>query len=163
MDRPQIVNDGTPFYHEDDFCQQEFLPAGLMHEVRSELEKLRSFSERHRSGAGWDDIYVRSTDLDLSALGLRLDLVRGRLPRDWRVFGTVTTGYSTYAEVDPRTVAVGPSVGEVVFLRHERGTVRHAWLSHPRDPAAAGGVLTGGVGHLLYVDWSGGTCEVVGG
>ena len=49
------------YFHEDDYCQQQFLPIENQEWVNDKLKTLEDFSAKHKSesGYGWNEIYVR--------------------------------------------------------------------------------------------------------
>lgn len=57
-------NHGTDdvFFHEDDWRQLEFFPAGRVIEVQTMLTALKAFSTEHREASGWKRIYVRELE-----------------------------------------------------------------------------------------------------
>ncbi len=57
-------NHGTDdlFFHEDDWRQLEFFPAGRIIEAQAMLKALKVFSTEHREANGWKRIYVRELE-----------------------------------------------------------------------------------------------------
>src|SRR5262249_55770988 len=45
------------FFHEDDYCQVEVLPAAAAGPCRSEMGRIDEFAEAHLDGMGFTDIY----------------------------------------------------------------------------------------------------------
>jgi hypothetical protein len=121
----------TAFFHEDDYCQVEVLPAASADYCRSEMGRIDKFAEAHRDGAGYTDIYVRGeSPVLLPAIGIALEEMRASVEPLLPPFDQVFTGYSSHREPCRSTVAWGEDDFRAVFARFgERGEVRAVWLS----------------------------------
>jgi hypothetical protein len=139
------------YFHEDDYCQVEVLPIENFQFCRQQAGDIESFSHEHEVGAGWDDVYVRSSaPKPLVDIGLQLVDVRAALAPHCVEATAVFTGYGSHREKCEDVFAFVASDGEKLFLHAEEGlTVSAVWLSD----------LTEHILHLprrdalLLVDW----------
>jgi len=53
---------GAPQFHEDEWCQIEFLPAGALDELQTTLAAYKVFEQAHRLQHGWSEIFVRKLE-----------------------------------------------------------------------------------------------------
>lgn len=158
------------FFHEDDYCQQQILPAAQGGRAVAELEKIQDFSEAHRAkdGLGWDDIYVRNDAAPgLAALGItrkQLDtLLKGLLPS----YDRVHAGYSSQRELCQNTGAWGTSEECCLFADwNEAEVIQNIWANFfARDErslnrAADAVSALAAIAPLVYADWAWGfTCD----
>ncbi|MHA6832360.1 hypothetical protein [Ralstonia pseudosolanacearum] len=60
---------GTPQFHEDEWCQLEFFPHGRLAEIQRRLAEYKVFEKKHRIQHGWNDIYARSIPRDTVVQG----------------------------------------------------------------------------------------------
>ena len=51
--------EGAPQFHEDEWCQIEFLPATSLRQVQSSLLEYKAFEQAHRLQYGWSGIFAR--------------------------------------------------------------------------------------------------------
>jgi hypothetical protein len=51
--------EGAPQFHEDEWCQIEFLPAASLTQVKSTLSEYKAFEQAHRLQHGWSEIFAR--------------------------------------------------------------------------------------------------------
>lgn len=121
----------SAFFHEDDYCQVELLPASACGYCLAEMGRIDEFAEAHRDGAGFTDMYFRGDPpVPLASLGTTLsewDAALGPLsPR----FAQVLTGYSSHRELCPSVAGWGFGDGQAVFASvGEGGVVGPVWLS----------------------------------
>lgn len=151
------------YFHEDDYCQIEVLPAQNWAYCAQQLQQIVEFSERHRApnGMGWTDIFMRSEEpISLSTLTLEAERVSRLLSRHLMPFDKVETGYSSHSEECLNTRAFGFNADCVVYLSTTpSGIVDHLWLGlgGPAEPArdalVAALVDFSTLGELLFVDW----------
>jgi hypothetical protein len=158
----RMTNVRIRYFHEDDYCQQEFLPLSSWDHCASQVMDIDAFSEAHRTEHGWTDLYIRSDaphsveELDIAASDIGA-AVQSVLPP----FAKVTTGYSSHVEDCPRVQAFGFEHGLTLFIEvGTRGCVSTLWL----DPwGLAATEIDGVVGvlgalprcsDLLFVDWA---------
>ena len=96
------------YFHEDDYRQQEFLPAESWAHCARQVETIDSFAAAHETAHGWTDVFVRDdgphkiAELHLPAASLASALAALLPP-----FDQVTTGYSTHVEIAPQVQAFG--------------------------------------------------------
>jgi hypothetical protein len=121
----------TAFFHEDDYCQVEVLPAAAADYCRSEMRRIDEFAEAHRDGLGFTDTYVRGeAPIPLGALGITVAEMRAAVEPLLLPFDQVLTGYSTHREPCRSTVGWGEGDSRAVFAGvGEGGVVRAVWLS----------------------------------
>jgi hypothetical protein len=148
------------FFHEDDYCQQEFLPVSARDYCIAQLKEIDAFSNAHWTGSGWSEMYIRrdppQTLQQLSLRGSDIDFaIRNALPR----FGKVTTGYADAAEDAKGVRAYGEDDGVALFVETDRHDVVTAlWI----DPWGAGDPIELAntfaslprAEELLFVDWA---------
>ena len=159
----------TRYFHEDDYCQRELLPATSWDYCASELTKINESSEAHRAPIGWTKMYIRGEapvrlrDLKLTAPAIE-SIVGSRLPR----YDEVLTGYSTHREPSPRTRAFGTDGGPALYVDlDDDGYVEHAWLDAALTDASVAGWLPALMAslpeadELLFVDWAWGHLQPV--
>ncbi|MDO6598571.1 hypothetical protein [Tenacibaculum sp. 1_MG-2023] len=53
-------DENSVYFHEDSFCQVEFLPTENLFQLKKENGKIKDFSKKHLDGNGFTDIYQRS-------------------------------------------------------------------------------------------------------
>jgi hypothetical protein len=70
----QATFEGAPQFHEDDWCQIEFLPVDGLKEIQTTLAEYKVFEQAHRLQNGWTQIFARK--LDRSPLIKGADAVR---------------------------------------------------------------------------------------
>jgi len=152
----------TRYFHEDDYCQQEFLPLSAWAHCASQVAAIDAFSEAHRTEHGWTDMYVRPpapsalADLGITAADVAAVVASVLVP-----FAGVTTGYGSHVEACPKVSAYGMEHGVTLFAEcNARGTISALWLD-PGAPAPAEvhrvvDVLSGlpKAQELLFVDWA---------
>lgn len=106
------------FFHEDDFCQREVLPAANWEHVQAQFRHLKTFSEAHRApgGLGWTDLYVRPTEpVPLATLGIPIEEIARSVGEHLPPFDRVVTGYSSHTEEATGVRAWGNDEGFVLF------------------------------------------------
>jgi len=158
------------FFHEDDYCQQEFLPRAMSDYATSELGKIAEFADAHRApgGLGWTEMYVRpAAPLELATLGIRRDDFAAIVAPAFPSFDSVWTGYSAYRAQCKRTAAWGTGQGCALLADWDDASViMHAWadwFDHDENSIRAAARVAALLGRrypLLYVDWAWGyTCD----
>lgn len=155
------------YFHEDDFCQIELLPAENWEYCQRELQQIATFSQQHRAsdGIGWTDIYVRKeAEKSLSSLSLATSRVAAALARHLPAFDLVETGYGSHVEQSRHTKGFGVDSNCVLFVSEtEVGIVNYIWLSLVNSDEGACSSLLPALGELnnlaplLMVDWTWGS------
>lgn len=51
--------EGAPQFHEDEWCQIEFLPVTTLKQVQGSLLEYKAFEQAHRLQYGWSEIFAR--------------------------------------------------------------------------------------------------------
>lgn len=106
----------TAFFHEDDYCQVEVLPALARGYCLAEMGRIDHCAEAHWDGTGFTDMYLRGKPpVPLASLGSTLAQWASALGPLAPRFNQVLTGYSSYREPCPSVVGWGFSDGEAVF------------------------------------------------
>jgi hypothetical protein len=156
-------NKRIAYFHEDDHCQIQVLPAENWQHCASQLGQIAEFSEKHRTpdGIGWTDILVRQdAPTTLSALAISSTELSRRLAAHLQAFDGVQTGYSTYVVDCKHTRGFGPNDDCAVFYSvDERGNVRDIWLGLAGPPSTEREMLLAtlreisSMGKCLLVDW----------
>ena len=152
------------FFHEDDYCQQEILPAAALSYCRSEIEKIDAFASEHRAqdGIGWTDMYVRDAApqplVDLNITRERFTELVGAFLEP---FEKVTSGAGIHHEPVANTTAFGYDALCVILADwNASGRVEHIWTSIFTDrperlETTVRALQTLGEAFpLLYVDWA---------
>lgn len=152
------------FFHEDDYCQQELLPAAALDWCSRELGEIDRFSEAHRAadGAGWTDLYVRpNAPAELLALRITREEVAAALGPLLPEFDRVLTGYSSFREECRNSSAWGTGEGCEFFASwNAEGFVSAIWTNlfdsraESLAKAASAVEALGTLRPLIYVDWA---------
>lgn len=152
------------YFHEDDYCQQQFLPMESMAHVVAELKTIDEFSDAHRvpGGFGWTDIDVRQEGpVELRTLKIKREDFAAVVSPFMPAFDVVYTGYSSYRKKCERTAAWGRSQLCAFFANwDEDGTIAHVWANlfdREEDSIRAASKTAAAIGRihqLVYVDWA---------
>lgn len=158
-----IMPSRTAYFHEDDYCQIELLPAQNWTHCAQELGRIGEICENHTEGElGWSEICVRThAPLPIAALGIDFSGTVSTLSRHLPPFDQVQTGYASHVEHCPQTLAFGFDKHNVIFMSHNgEKHVNALWLLLE---GLEGGPLTefmaalhalDTLGPLLLVDWA---------
>ncbi len=121
------------YFHEDDYCQIEVLPLENLKFCLEQAGKIREFSEKHRNGLGWDDVYLREDNpRKIIELNITIEDVRNSLEGKLPEYDEVYTDYSSERTLCNRTHAFGKDQGEVIFMEtDEDGKLISLWCSDP--------------------------------
>lgn len=118
------------YFHEDDYCQIELLPAWLRDYCCTEAGRIDEFAAAHRDGGiGYTGIYVRPSppatyrNLEIALSGFSAAASQW-LPSLGRVF----TGYASHRELARNTHAWGLQGARLFAETDAAGTVAAAWL-----------------------------------
>lgn len=161
-EKAQRTFDGpTIFYHEDDFRQVEIVPGDNLANLKSESEKVDSFTKEHFDGSGFTDIYVRS-DEDKTKLNHReinpndLEKILSSMGLD-RI-PNVLSGYGeNYREKHEACIAFGKDYC-AVYYDYKDNVVQHIWFTNhwsmDREKLAAMLHDLGQKWNLLLQDWN---------
>lgn len=148
------------YFHEDDYCQTELLPIANYKHCRDQLGEIESFSAQHETEFGWTDMYVRADAPEtLAATQIPTFELHEALWQFLPPYDRVTTGYSTYKEPCPNTIAFGANTNLVLFAEHNAEHVTKLWLTiyglseHDTELASRMFRLLSRW-ELLLVDWS---------
>ncbi len=118
-------------FHEDDYCQIEILPVENLSFCLEQAGKIVEFSEKHRNGVGWDDVYLREENPKrILELNIAIEDVRQSLHGNLPEYDEVYTGYGSERTLCNRTYAFGKDHGEVIFMEtNEDGKLTSLWCS----------------------------------
>jgi hypothetical protein len=154
--------DGKVFFHEDDEGQIELLPMENLLFCRRQMEGIDKFTEAHRDGAFYTDIYLRAqSPLSLKEKRLKFAAVDAALEGIGRKYGFVSTGcYGNNRVLCENTAAYGWNDEScMAFVRWNDDLVETIWLDlWPEDTDAMERILTllsamALLGDFLLADW----------
>ena len=123
---------GTLFYHEDDFCQIQLLPAENLSWLLEEAENVADFAEVHFVGGGYSDLLTRTG----AKVALRerkipvaeLDLILNKLQTTRHT--EITTGYGErYRIASPHTIGYGHDYSAIYF-DFKNDLVENIWMTN---------------------------------
>jgi len=152
------------YFHEDDYCQQQILPASEKSAADDELAKISDFSKEHEApdGVGWTDVYVREgTGVGFDVLRMTrtqfAEAIQVFLPK----FDTVYTGYSSYRQECKSTGAWGTSDSCCIFADwKDDGIIQNVWTGFFDDSPESIALAAHAVSSLatnsslVYIDWA---------
>ena len=150
------------YFHEDDFCQIELVPAENWEYCAREMGNVSAFSAEHRApeGIGWTDVYLRNAEpVGLIQSALTVEMVAGLLAPHLESFDLVETGYGSHAEECKHTYAYGFDAGSVIYFSEQVGIVNHIWLGLDGPPSDRQAALIQAMATLnqrvplILVDW----------
>ena len=152
------------YFHEDDYCQQEILPAAALDFCRSEIVEIDEFASEHRApdGAGWTEAFLRDdSPAKLSDLGITAEQFRAIIREHLPEIPVVYTGYGEYRERCEQTSGFGFHADCIIYADwDEAGIVEHIWTGiFTTDETELAAVISavqslGKQFPLLYVDWA---------
>lgn len=158
------------FFHEDDYCRQQLLPAAATEFAEVELRKIAEFADAHRApgGLGWTAMYAgQQAPVELGILGIQRErfgeIVSEVLPR----FDMIYTGFGSHRQQCRNAAAWGRSEQCVLYADwNDDGVIVNVWTEffeydEASILAASKAVAALGALHpLVYVDWAWGyTCK----
>jgi hypothetical protein len=119
------------FFHEDDYCQVEILPANAHGYCLREMGQIDQFADAHRDGPGFTDVYMRGEPpAPLSSLGATLADLRSTIGAVLAPFDQVFTGYSSHREPCGSVHAWDIDDSAAVFAKiGEADVVQSVWFS----------------------------------
>ena len=154
----------TIYFHEDDYCQQQLLPASEKGAASKELEKISDFSKEHEApvGAGWTDVYVREgTGVGFESLRMNRSQFEEAIQEFLPKFDIVYTGYSSHRQVCDSTGAWGISDSCCIFADWKGdGIIQNVWTSFFDDSSDSIELVANAVyslasqSQLVFVDWA---------
>lgn len=122
----------TIFYHEDEFCQVELLPAENRERLKAENEEIENRFSENADGKGYSDVYIRN-DFEKILLAQRQinpnDLEKILSGIGLERISQVMTGYGQYHRVlHNNCVAFGKNYTAVYYDFKER-VVQNIWMT----------------------------------
>ncbi len=130
----QATFDGAPQFHEDEWCQIEFLPADGLKGLQATLTAYKTFEQTHRMQYGWSKIFSRRLDRHVLIEGAdavcRLAGLFGTAPANAPI---LTTASRPLGQVDGG-FAIRPSSDVLLYgLADERGITALGAMVHGDD------------------------------
>jgi hypothetical protein len=127
--KPKEVEEEKVYFHEDLYCQVEVVPRENLLALNSENEKINEFSEAHRSGLGYTDIYARGEhQIKTISRCITLDEFEALLTAfGFRKISNLYSGYGSYEEICKNTFAFKFDFS-VVFCDLQDGLIKNIWL-----------------------------------
>jgi hypothetical protein len=149
------------FFHEDDYCQIEVLPASNWDYCVTQLQKIGKFSYEHFDGAGWTDMHIRGeSPQQVKSLNINVKDLASSLSKTLTPFDRVLTGYSSFREETEQTMAFGSEISSIIFVEYENDVVTAIWLDSGimsrEDKQLALTVLLRleSMSEMILVDWN---------
>lgn len=150
------------YFHEDDYCQIEVLPASNWDYCLSQLRGLGKFSDEHFDGIGWTDMHIRGENpRQVESLNINVKDLASSLSKILIPFGRVLTGYSSFREEAEDTMAFGSETSSIIFVEYDLNDIVEAiWLDFgivtQEDKQLALTVLLhlGNMSEMILVDWN---------
>jgi hypothetical protein len=150
------------YFHEDDYCQIEILPASNWNYCVSQLQKIGRFSDNHFDGVGWTDMQLRGeSPQQVKSLNINVKDLVSSLRQILIPFDRVLTGYSSHREEAEQIMAFGSETSSIVFVEYDSNDIVQAiWLDFgivsQEDKQLALTALQhlGRMSELILVDWN---------
>jgi hypothetical protein len=150
------------FFHEDDYCQIEILPASNWNYCLSQLREIGKFSDKHFEGIGWTDMHIRGeSPRQLKSLNINARNLTSSLSQILVPFERVLTGYSSLREEAEQTMAFGSETSSIIFVEYDLNDIVEAiWLdfgiAKREDKQLAQATLQhlGRMNEIILVDWN---------
>jgi len=123
-------DENTYYFHEDYYCQIEFLPKESFDNVSKIAEEVTEFSEQRFDGNGWTGCYVRNEasfptkDKKIPAT----DIADFLKQHDFWEYSKVTTGYSSQVIPCENTRAFKKH-SIVICFDYEENFLKNIWLN----------------------------------
>ena len=156
------------YFHEDDYCQIEILPAENLGFCLEQAGLIDDFAENHRDGMGYTDVFVRNEN-PVSILDKKItkavfeEVFESVFPR----CDVIYTGYGSYREKCKFTSAFGHDENVVIFYEWKDGFINNIWLTldirKEVDVEAANKLFTAlsKLGDFIVADWGWGFIEKI--
>lgn len=149
------------YFHEDDYCQIELLPAAARQHCVSQMGIIDDFAARHDDGGmGFTSIYVRpDAPHTFAELRIATTAFSNAITQHLPAYDSVFTGYSTHRELCQSTLAWGDD-SFTFFADQKADVIQHVWLSLGTFSSAEAERLTHALralpssGNILLADWS---------
>ncbi len=127
----------SAYFHEDDYCQVELLPAAAHGYCLNEMARIDEFAMAHRDGPGFTDVYMRGeSPVALASVSLTLADLRSTIGAVLTPFDQVVTGYSSHRESCRSVNAWGLDDAAAIFAGvGEADLVESVWFSLHGVPA----------------------------
>ena len=119
------------YFHEDDYCQQQLLPAANFEHSQAELRAISDFARAHEApgGAGWSDCFVRrEAPVPLSSLKIMRHELETAMREVMPAYDVIYSGYSSHRQKCVRTAGWGRSDNCTLFADwDDREVVADIW------------------------------------
>lgn len=121
------------YFHEDDYCQIDIFLIENLKFFLEQAGKIAEFSENHRNGIGWNEMYLREDNpKKISELNIAIEEIREPLQGKLLEHDEVTPYNSWKILYNNNTYAFGEDQGEVIFLEtNGDGKLTFLWCSDP--------------------------------
>ena len=145
-------------FFEDDYGNIEIVPVENSTWCFDQQRAIDAFSEAHRSGIGWTDVYVRApVPVPLATRRIRFADLHAAIEAELVPFDRITYEHREVSEPS-RTSAYGPDSDAVIFVERDNDLVKELWAtlqpSHPRHvDAVVAGLTKLTPWNLIVVDW----------
>lgn len=117
------------FFHEDDYCQIEILPCENLTYCKNQMDEIDGFSEAHRDGDGFTDIFIREDNpISLAERKIPVTRLEQALGPVLKKYDRVLTGYSSYREECKNAGAFVYNENISVFYDVDGDVIHHLWL-----------------------------------
>jgi hypothetical protein len=123
-------DENTYNFHEDFYCQIEFLPKEGFNNVSKVAKEVTEFSEQHFDGNGWTECYVRN-EASVPTKDKRIqvtDVVDFLKQHEFGEYSKVTTGYGQY-EIRCENTRAFRRESIVVCFDYEDNILKNIWLN----------------------------------
>ena len=149
------------FFHEDDFCQIEILPAESLGFCLQQADCVAEFADAHKTDMGYSDMYVReAAPVSLHSKKISDTILQNLLGKLLPEFEEVYTGYGSSRTKCKNIKAFGQDENVVLFYESENNVVKNIWLTlnikKKTDIAVAKNIfdILSQTGDFLIADWS---------
>ncbi len=117
------------YLHEDFYLQVEVVPRENSNHLSSENDAIKVFSEEHRDGLGFTDVYVRDEQkIKTSSRNIRLDEFEElALKSGLTKLDSVYTGYGSYKEKCKDTNAYTID-GATLYCDYDNDLIKNIWI-----------------------------------
>lgn len=157
--KPETPAD-TLFFHEDDFCQVELVPAENLPFLKNEIQNVSDFAAEHSTEHGYTSTYLRNdpsvelVDKQIPAFQFEETVKISGLEKA----GAVSTGYgASYREECKNIVGYGKGYSSI-YYSHYNGIVKNIWITNhftlDKERFTDFLIQCGQKWHLLLVDWN---------
>jgi hypothetical protein len=118
------------YFHEDDYCQKEFLHGDSLSWCLQQLDEIDKSSRENWNGSGWDKMFIRDPEnIEILDKGINIDELVNKLCPPFNIDLDVITGYSTHREKMINTLAISDKIDSDIFLKQEGKIISAIWTT----------------------------------